>query len=79
MGSAATFAASSSQPAWVWMARHASSHRETTAPAPSWTRNFAGTAIRPLSSTVCRYSPVNTRTGSLDCEGLVLWVRGSSA
>ena len=74
MGSAATFAASSSQPAWVWMARHASSHRETTAPAPSWTRNFAGTAIRPLSSTVCRYSPVNTRTGSLDCGA---WSCGS--
>ena len=55
---------SASQPAAVWIARQASSQRETTAPASSWARNFAGTAIRPLSSTVCRYSPVNTSRAS---------------
>src|SRR5688500_2837628 len=77
MGSAATYAARPSQPGCVWIARQASSQRDTTAPAPSCARNFAGTAIRPLSSTVCRYSPVNTRGGSLDCLGLVRWVQGS--
>ena len=40
--------------------RHPASARRPL-PASSWTRNLAGTAIRPLSSTVCRYSPVNTR------------------
>ncbi len=32
--------------------------------ASSCARNFDGTAIRPLSSTECRYSPVNTCRGS---------------
>ncbi len=39
--------------------RRRASPRPST-PASSWARNFTGTAIRPLSSTVCRYSPVNT-------------------
>jgi hypothetical protein len=60
MGSVETFSASASQPARVWIARQESSQRETTAPPSSWARNFDGTAIRPLSSTECRYSPVNT-------------------
>ena len=42
------------------IARQASIQRETNAPSSSWVRNRAGTAIRPLSSTECRYSPVNT-------------------
>jgi hypothetical protein len=38
---------------------------------------LTGTAIRPLSSTVCRYSPVNT-VGSTPgtCRGLVVGVLG---
>ncbi len=70
MGSVETFSASASQPARVWIARQASSQRETTAPPSSWARNFDGTAIRPLSSTECRYSPVNT-DGLPQC-GLVM-------
>ena len=42
------------------IARQLSSHRATTAPSASCPRNRAGTAIRPLPSTACRYSPVNT-------------------
>src|SRR5258707_12753692 len=42
------------------MARQPSIQREMTAPPASWARKRAGTAKRPLSSTVCRYSPVNT-------------------
>ena len=60
IGRAATFADRSSQPAFGWIARQSSSQRETIAPGSSCARNFDGTAIRPLSSTVCRYSPVNT-------------------
>src|SRR5438094_10636305 len=63
MGRPATFADSCSHPVLVWMARQASSQRETTAPSSIWARNFAGTASRPLSSTECRYSPVNTCLG----------------
>src|SRR6185503_2108886 len=36
------------------------SHLHTTAPPSSCERKRAGTASRPLSSTECRYSPVNT-------------------
>ena len=60
MGSAATFSDSASQLAFVWIARQSSSQRETTAPVCNWARNWAGTANRPLPSTECRYSPVNT-------------------
>src|SRR5947207_6537957 len=62
-GSVAVFAASSSQPVRVRTARQLSSHLQTTAPSASCDRNFAGTASRPLSSTECRYSPVNTCLG----------------
>ena len=54
------------------MARHDSIQRETYAPESSCGRNRAGTAIRPLSSTVCRYSPVNTCRASP-----VVWVAWS--
>src|SRR6187200_1351176 len=60
MGSAATLADRSSQPALVWIARQSSSQPETIDPGSSCARNLTGTAMRPLSSTVCRYSPVNT-------------------
>ena len=60
MGRLRTLVASASQPARVWIARHPSSQRDTTAPPSSCARKRAGTASRPFSSTVCRYSPVNT-------------------
>src|SRR6476646_69068 len=60
MGSVATLSASASQLARVWIARQFSSQRDTTSTASSWARNRDGTASRPLSSTECRYSPVNT-------------------
>ncbi len=60
IGSAATLADRSSQPALGWIARQSSSQPETIDPGSSCARNLTGTAIRPLSSTVCRYSPVNT-------------------
>src|SRR5215213_4208126 len=64
IGSVATLSASASQLVRVWIARQFSSQRETTRPASSWARNRDGTASRPLSSTECRYSPVNTCLGS---------------
>ena len=44
----------------VWIARQPSIQRDRTAPPSSCARKRAGMASRPLSSTVCRYSPVNT-------------------
>ena len=65
---------SSSQPALVWIARQSSSQPETIDPGSSCARNLTGTAIRPLSSTVCRYSPVNT-CRAYPCD-IVGWVVG---
>ena len=42
------------------MARQSSSQPEIIEPGSSCARNLTGTAMRPLSSTECRYSPVNT-------------------
>ncbi len=60
-GSALTLSASCSHSRRGKIARQPSIHGLTNAPSSSWARNRAGTAIRPLSSTECRYSPVNTR------------------
>src|SRR6266446_3003077 len=80
IGRVATLSARASQPVLVWIARQASSQRETTAPSSSWARNLEGTAMRPLSSTECRYSPVNTcqaspATGLLKCRRVVYFGR----
>ena len=59
------------------IARQLSSHRATTAPSASCARKRAGTASRPLPSTACRYSPVNTASRhSLTSDGA--WVDRST-
>ena len=60
MGRPAVFDARVSHSVRGKIARHESIQRDTIAPPSSCGRNFDGTAIRPFSSTECRYSPVNT-------------------
>ena len=67
MGRAATLVARSSQPSRGRSRGSSSIQRATTAPPSSCARKRAGTASRPFSSTVCRYSPVNTRSLPTPC------------
>ena len=77
MGRLPTFVASSSQAGIGKIARQVSSHLATTQPPASCARKRAGTARRPLSSTACRYSPVNTASRlSLTSDGA--WVGRST-